>query len=299
MSKFSFINELLESPQFPSLTTIKNTPPRSLAEITFLHLIALEILKNDEFTNDEARVYARKTIIHGADWSRPLLSGTDLYQLLYGFSNLTDETIYLVNLKDVHQYLRNIAFGLNYQTFDRRFLLSFEKLAHISNDSYRALRRMSYDWNNLDREEKSKLVTRLLQALRLKAPRSTLRQYVEKLSARYALELKNVCNVETGANCNDQPEKPEGSGKFGLLKALAAVGAATAGYHIGKRLLEDPVEIKETTTAGNVASVAGNMGQVVKRGGLGVGLDPDGDWGIYPKPTKKAKKSKNNVIKRT
>lgn len=49
------------------------------------------------------------------------------------------------------------------------------------------------------------------------------------------------------------------------------------------------------TGAGNIATVAGNGKTSV--GTIGAGFDADGDYGIYPKPKKKKKKTAS-VIRR-
>lgn len=58
--------------------------------------------------------------------------------------------------------------------------------------------------------------------------------------------------------------------------------------------------IKECSSSGStgsasIASVSGTVGKTIKRypegeGPIGVGFDPDGDWGIYQKPKKNKKK---------
>lgn len=49
-----------------------------------------------------------------------------------------------------------------------------------------------------------------------------------------------------------------------------------------------------STGAASIASVNGTIGKTIKRypdgeGPIGVGFDPDGDWGIYKKPKNKEK----------
>ena len=58
-------------------------------------------------------------------------------------------------------------------------------------------------------------------------------------------------------------------------------------------------EIKECTSSSSIAS---SVSAITSKNALGVGMDPDGDWGIYdnmkPKKKKKHKTSKPLVLKR-
>ncbi len=51
-----------------------------------------------------------------------------------------------------------------------------------------------------------------------------------------------------------------------------------------------------STGAGSIATVSGN-GKSLK-GAIGAGFDPNGDFGIYPKPNIKKKNKKSSIIKR-
>jgi hypothetical protein len=62
------------------------------------------------------------------------------------------------------------------------------------------------------------------------------------------------------------------------------------------------IYLKETSTAGstsagNVATVVQQMGGIQRRPPIGVGFDPNGDWGVYQSSNEKQKKSKKNKNK--
>jgi hypothetical protein len=61
-------------------------------------------------------------------------------------------------------------------------------------------------------------------------------------------------------------------------------------------LVENDNLIRENATAG--ASSAASVATSVATGGLGVGFDPNGDFGVYSKPKKRAD-SKVPVIRRS
>lgn len=50
-----------------------------------------------------------------------------------------------------------------------------------------------------------------------------------------------------------------------------------------------------STSAASIATVTKGNGSVIRRspeGAIGVGFDPEKDWGIYEKPKKRSKKEK-------
>lgn len=51
------------------------------------------------------------------------------------------------------------------------------------------------------------------------------------------------------------------------------------------------------TSAGNIAVVPGNGNS--SKGSIGAGFDPNGDFGIYPKPSLKKKQSQKTFIQRS
>lgn len=63
------------------------------------------------------------------------------------------------------------------------------------------------------------------------------------------------------------------------------------------------LELKNLKECTSSSSIATSVSPVTSKGALGVGMDPDGDWGIYNdmKPKKKKKKHKTSkplVLKR-
>ena len=84
------------------------------------------------------------------------------------------------------------------------------------------------DWPSLDHQQRSMVVTRLLQALRARARNSELLPVLTILAKDKNLEIKGANDLEN--------QEPEGS-KMTAGKAVAAIAAGAAiGWQIGKRI---------------------------------------------------------------
>ena len=244
-----------ESSLLRSLNAVSRYSARDIADLLLLYAIALHILRSDFEAAPFAQDYARHTITYH-DWNHVRLNSTDLYQLLnilmaqqaqwtnrlknHTASDLLLKDIYLDPV-DVRQFLQNIAKGGFNPTLSGRMLLHFEQALHVQTSNYRSMRRIAADWNqsHVTTEAKSLVVTRLLQAMRHKAVQGDLLRPLEDLARRQQLELTNVCNPETGANCDTPAAQvlPTTTKSPSLLKQLAVgAGLGLGAYLLGKTM---------------------------------------------------------------
>lgn len=250
---------LNESSLFASFSSVHRYSARDVADLTFLYLISLHVLRSEYHTAPLAKSYAQKTLVHG-DWDDPYLSSTDLYQLLnitlshsskfrehLKDPNRSDSFLHdiLLDSHDVKRFLQNIQKSGYDDELSARLLFRFERALRITVTNYKSVRRVCSDWNSahIDHEAKSLAVTRLLQAMRNRANWGDLVGPLQDLAKFEKLEIKNVCDPETGKNC-DAPQPtafayqptPQGT-KLGLLKQLAiTAGLGVGAYYLGKAL---------------------------------------------------------------
>jgi hypothetical protein len=239
---------LQESSLLHSLSSLKRYNAKDIADLCFLYMVALHILRSEFDFAPQARSYASKTLGSG-DFQNIRLNKTDLYQLLNillaqdilwtdqlqnpsaSHTFLTD--IYL-NHDDVVKFLRNIQQGGFNPTQSARLLLKMENQLKVSTTNYKSVRRIASDWNkgHVDKHAKSLVVTRLLL-------QGDLRVLLEQLAQSQNLEYNDACNQETGANCgvSAQMSSTKKEKKPSLLKQLAVgTGLGIGAYLLGKAL---------------------------------------------------------------
>jgi len=251
-----------ESSLFSSFSSVNRYNARDIADLTFLYLVSLHVLRAEWETAPFAKHYAQQTMAHGG-FDNPHISNTDLYQLL----NITlhHSQNYLNHLKnqkasetlihdlmldshDVLRFLRNVAGSKYNDELSAMLLFRFERELRISVTNYKSFRRICSDWNSshIDDEAKSLAITRLLQAMRYRAFKGDLIKPLQRMANENKLEIKDACDPETGKNCSifSKPSSPPTSNQnnsggkgFGLLKKLAVgAGIGVGAYYLGKAL---------------------------------------------------------------
>lgn len=241
------IKTVEESSLLKSFSSVHRYSARDVADLTFLYLIALHVLRSEWRSAPFARSYANKS---GGDWSHTNISGTDLRQLLsITLYHSNEYTKYLANQgsskqllhdltldkNEIRQFLHNASSGTYNDHLAARLLMSFERDLRIGVTNYKSVRRIAGDWNSsyIDNEAKQLAVTRLLQALRHRALKGDLIPELERLAKEQNLEIKNACDPETGKHCDSVPGKP----KMSLLKQLViGAGLGLGAYYLGKAL---------------------------------------------------------------
>jgi hypothetical protein len=244
-----FIKSLDESRLIGTGSYLRKYSSRDLLDITFLHIIAIQILKSEFDFQDIVRRYVGRTLTTDGTFQRSNYNGTDLYMLLNAIENakmhdllkdgnkdtrLVDSVN--INLNDIRTYLSYCRNGKINSSYDRQVLMKFEKQMMISDTSYRAIRRLSDHWIDLNKTDRQMVMTRLLQAFRARCPQAELKTYLETLAAQEKLEIQGAANAETGSPGAESTMKEPLSGpsKAGFLKKLAygAAGVA-AGAMVG------------------------------------------------------------------
>lgn len=286
---YAFLKDLTESRMFPSRKALEKEDFSSLTEAAFIMILALRILIAEEDPFAERFVRRIVQSSHFRQWRG---DGNDLYMALHSLSiglypeeGDRPETL---NLAPVMRWLREIKRADPRDEVETaRLFVRLDRMLWIRESSLRAVRRLIQDWPELSDYDKRLAITRLLQMMRARTPRCELFPALQKMARVRKWEFDDVCDAETGDNCEEEepkpgrgykdPLKPKSSGSFLASLAGLATGAA-GGYAVVRN---KPVKENAScgaTGASSVATVVGAMGV----GGMGPGFaGPKGDKGIY------------------
>ena len=209
---FESIRELTESRLFPSKTHFRNYTLRDIADFTFLYFLIIQVLKHEFEFLSKVDTYAKNTYKFG-DFMQYRQTGNDLYQMLHVLFNESAQE----NLKDprnndiLRRRIRPSAAAIRFYlrmvsdkpqvSRDRRSLFDLEQQLAIEDSGYKNIRRLVEKWSELSNDARSLAITRLLLAFRSRAFRSEMLPWLEDLSRRRRYEIGDVCNPETGENC--------------------------------------------------------------------------------------------------
>lgn len=258
--------ELTESRMFPAgRSSLSKWDGRVLADVLYLNICALRILLSEAESRDWARTYCGKTDHDIRHWRS---NASDMFVILHGL-DISDVKV-PVEIRTIRNWLGNAQRGQ--EEIESRYATSvFTRLDTMlgnRNASMSAIRRLLLEWEELSLRERRLSVTRLLQFMRAKCPKSDLLPELEKAARRGRYEMVDVCNPETGEGCGSgeaqQAKKPS---KFGFIAGLAG---SAAGYALGRHKTNEASD--GATTSANIAIVPG---------ALGAGFDPKGHKGIY------------------
>lgn len=234
---FEFISQIQESRLISNKRNLRNYTHEEIEEITFLYFLTIQILRNELEYVARINRYVSTITQHG-NFDLYISSANDLYQLLHILYNKNAQTELKsankfsmpdIRSQTIRTWLRNISDSRD-KSKDHRFLFALENGLNISNNSYKAIRRLVEEWDYLTQTQKQLATTRLLQALRFKARKSELLPWLEQLSKKRNLELTDTSNPEEN---NDQASK---SSNNVLTKAAIYTGAAVAGFAGGVAL---------------------------------------------------------------
>ena len=233
---FGFISELNESTMFRTKQRVQGTNAREMGDFAMMNMLALWVLYQNYDTRAIAQNYAARTMQYG-NFNTYRQSGTDLYIALNAIKNGTAGTTqndriqnnhYKVNDMQVRNYLRAIAQGQPISNA-RSFLMRLERGLDIGNSNYRAIRRLSQDWDRINKMQKQLVVTRMLQYFRTKALKSELYSHFRDMARSQKLEIRNAHNAEVpkmrGVDCIR---------KAAVGAAAGLAGGFAAGYALGK-----------------------------------------------------------------
>jgi len=252
---FEFISTLSESRLVPAETMMRRWRADELAEVVVLYVCALYVLHCHTDTEHFATGYAKKTVQFGTNFEQWKSGGSDLYVMLYGLkaSGVTlrdqvfsDEFKHRLPFGEplLVKWLRDLSNGRVQDVTHRALFNRLDFNFKITSSSIRAVRRLVMDWPELDKEERKLAMTRLLQLIKNRAPKSELLSQLRQLADRHNLEIEDVCDADTGDNCNalsardvaiaNMNKKKGGPSKTGTF--LAALAGVATGVAVSKAL---------------------------------------------------------------
>lgn len=277
---YSILHDLTESRMYPSRSSLEKEDFQSLTEAAFLMIVTLRILLAEK--SQYAQRYVRRMIV-GSNFRQWRSNANDLYMVMHALTTGSydpdgDEPDVISGAPFIRWLREMDNSDARDETETRKLFFRLDRLLEIKEASMRAIRRLVTEWPDLDKREKRLAVTRLLQMLRTRFPRSELLPVLSHAARVKDWEINDVCDPETGDNC--PVERPKRGYKDPLkaekkptsfLASLAGLGAGAAlGYAATRK------KVKESdcgaTTASSVATVVG---------GLGAGFDPNGHKGVY------------------
>lgn len=204
----SFVKDLNESSQYRTRFSLANVTPRVIADHAFIDMITLWILYNEYDYAPTAVEYARKTMMFG-NFDVYRQSSTDLYMTLHILlsKNLSlvkhDESAKLffqrINLSSipVNVFLRKITNNSLVSLSARQVLQKIERELKIEDSNYRSIRRLAQNWGFLTNNQKSLVITKILQFYNTNANRSELMAVLSNFA-----EVKGLIIDDTGIQPN-------------------------------------------------------------------------------------------------
>lgn len=201
-----FIKTLSESNLFTSKNAFSRSTGRELAEMAYLHIIALRIMSCERVTLQQTKQYALKTINHD-DFKKWKQSGTDLYHAMYALKgdakahNTTSEHFIKTLALDIPKlmdWLRSITSKTTMsETKAHRLFATLDNQFKVTDGSLRAIRRLAMNWPDLTVRQRQLCFTRLVQFMRNRCHQSDLFVWLTVLDRHNGLELQNACDAET------------------------------------------------------------------------------------------------------
>jgi hypothetical protein len=223
---------------------------RDVADLVFLHLLTLHLMKQEFYTREFAVEYAKNTW-QGGNFFSMRADRTDLYNLLYlvvGTNNNDalqrlqdpdDSKDFLESLnvdrEAIRRYLRLVATNKTNQGWERRFFLQLQTNLRIETQGYRAIRQIVTHYDPTNYEHKRLVITRLLMAFRARAIRSDMYKRLVKYAKTQHLEIKDqLCNPETGKGCGKEASRQAAANRPGWGAAAVLAGITAGAYMWGK-----------------------------------------------------------------
>ena len=204
----SFVKDLNESSQYRTRFSLANVTPRVIADHAFIDMITLWILYNEYDYAPTAVEYARKTMMFG-NFDVYRQSSTDLYMTLHILvsKNLSlvkhDESAKLffqrIHLSSilVNVFLKKITNNSLVSLSARQVLQKIERELKIEDSNYRSIRRLAQNWGFLTNNQKSLVITKILQFYNTNANRSELMAVLGNFA-----EVKGLIIDDTGTQPN-------------------------------------------------------------------------------------------------
>lgn len=204
----NFIKELEESRLTRNENNVRVLTYTDCCERLYLSVLVLEVLRQYPTMMPAVKSYARRSI-DPARYTKFRISGTDLYNFAY-YVNGSDEALNKLkdpgaakktaattkfNAQSLEQYIEVLKNGAASRSI-AEFLIRLESSLNIKNSDYKNIRRGIANYTKISKSEQSKLVTRLLFAVRAKLRSSDLIDDLEKLSQANNLETNKIADPE-------------------------------------------------------------------------------------------------------
>lgn len=228
--------DLTESRMFKTTSSFEKYNLRDINDLTFIYCCALEMLTHDFNFGVIAVEYAKHTLRQNG-FSRRNIMSNDLYNLFWVLTNRNFDILrpstgninlenHMGTISEYHarMFLRNII-KPNDPSYTRRYLLKMQSDLAIQESNMRSMRILVANWANNTTEQKSLVVTRMLQILRSRFHTSELLPILEKYAKLQDFEIR------------EKSKERKSSG--GLWKdVLAGAAAIGAGAYAGKKLAD-------------------------------------------------------------
>lgn len=232
-SQFQLINTLTESRLFRNKNIVSSVKVDDAAELAFVHFLMLNVMNKDYDFAPLASEYAGRTsAFKNFDYFRT--SGTDLYIALnrimgkdQDYSNDKDEiAMKRISIKkpEVVRYLNHISASKSDSGFEKAMLMRFERNLNVQDGMLKSMRRLVGDWDNLNQNQRALVVTRMVQYMRSKAPRSEMMPALLKFQKRGNYVV------------NDKEDKKKKVWDSPIAKGAVAIGAIYGAARLGKYL---------------------------------------------------------------
>lgn len=238
-----FISSLSESSKLvTSRYAYKRWSGRNISEMLYLHLLAFRIISSEDETKTKARDYAYWLMRNEGYKKWKTSRSNDLFYLMFALRNDDVEL-----RKDAEEYLKDIKpnwalidnwLGAVYRdqlisrVYAGRLFIYLDRDFRIRDNSFRAIRRLAQNWNDISIKDKKLAYTRLIQYMKQRCPTSDLLPILKKLSG--SLEIKDAITPDV------------------IVEDDGGIGDASVA----------PVE---TTTSSNIAPFISSLGGVQRR----------------------------------
>jgi hypothetical protein len=193
---FEFLNDLCESHLIPSKTSLKRWDAKKLSDLAYLYFMGLRVLLADDDTKQWAKDYCKKAG-EPNDFKGWRTNGNDLYVLLHAFDDDDDEWK-SVAFEKIHLSSAMVRHWLRNHTKEEthKLFMRLDGMFNISDSAMKSMRRSITDWEDMDRDDRHDIVTKLIQMVHTRAPsNSEILPQLKKLQ-----DIKEAASVgATGA----------------------------------------------------------------------------------------------------
>jgi hypothetical protein len=239
--KLQLINTLSESRLFRNKKIADDVDLDDAASLAFTYLMLLNVLNKDYDYAPLAAEYSKRTVAF-RNFNTFRTSGTDLYIALnrmMGKDQKEDNDKDAIarkrikpNNTDLVQYLTHLGNSKNNPAYEQKMLMRFQRQLNVQDSMLKSLRRLVGDWDNLNQNQRALVVTRIVQYMRKKAPRSEMMQPLLKFQRRGNFMVDD--SKDTKKNIWDKPIVKIGAAAAGIY------AAGQLGKKIGKTSYQGP-----------------------------------------------------------